>query len=138
MRSHSAILALASSLLFAACGTSTLLMVVQADGFWSYSRELDLNAAHDLRMALPVPEEDFLSAVRSRGLRTFRLGERGSAEPVVPRPEFDRGLEFSRVSHAWAIHGGYHRAPRPHNEKYIAYVIDGQVVSVENAIGHYD
>ena len=113
-------------------------MVVEAEGFWSYSREHDLNAAHDLRMALPVPEEDFLAAVRAKGLRTFRLGEPGSAAPFVPPPRFDRGLELSRVSHAWTIHGGYHRTPQPHNEKYTAYVIDGQVVSVENAIGYYD
>ena len=130
---------LSSALGFSGCATSGAgADISSSDGFWARGREANFKTAYGLDFALPVSEAKFLEVVRHTGLQVSRVGEPGSDDPVISCPRLNPGLDCSTVSHGWWVVAGYHRGPTPFHEKYLAYVVDGQVVSVENRFGYYD
>ena len=137
MRRHSASLLIAAAITLAGCAGDSSASFSATDGFWSRGREANFKTTYGLDLVLPVPEETFLNAIAHTGLQVSRLGEPGSNAPVIPPSRLDFTLDQSRVSHAWSVYGGYHERPTRFNEKYLAYVVDGQVVAVENDFGYY-
>ncbi len=85
--------------------------------------------APDLRF--PVPEREFLAAVRATKLEWFRIGP--GQVVALEAPYQCAGYDMSAISHGYAMAGGRLRAK---SEYYVAFVDrGGMVVLVENRFG---
>lgn len=120
-----------------ACASAGPCDVRAIDGFYAPCTQTTLKEHYGLGVVLPVPEAEFVATMSSLGLRTSYEGRPQDSNRAKPIPQYPRHLRDAPISHVIRVSGGLREGPPRHNEQYIAYVIDGQVVAVENQLGFY-
>ncbi len=120
---QSALGIVAGLFLVSGCASLGSCEVQALDGFYASCAGGTLKERNRLDLVLPISEQEFLAEVSGQELEinVRRPGD------YIPPPKFS-GVNRDEVSHVIFLSRVY---PLRH-ELYYAYVIDGQVVAVEN------
>ena len=117
------------------CASQTPCAVRNVDGFYASCTETTLKEAYLPDMVLPMAEQDFLAAIAPLGFRLSYEGRPADGCCGMPIPQEAKHLREADIDHAiWLIRD---QDRSNHFARFVAYVVDGQVVAVENESGAY-